>query len=174
MFRNTSLHTNSLLLLLTASLVWFAGCAHPEPKKKSDGSDARQIYDMSADGEVALAAALAEAAAADKRVLLSLGANWCSDSQNTYDLLQNDPTIRDLVEKHYILTMVDANRRVGYQRNPTIIDRYQVPLDRGIPILLVLAPNGDLLTPDASTWPEDSDHKHPERIRTYLENSAAQ
>src|SRR5215470_4665136 len=42
------------------------------------------IYDPRADGEEQLRAALAVARKEQKRVLLDLGANWCSDSHATY------------------------------------------------------------------------------------------
>ncbi len=138
------------------------------PKQQSDGSQARQIYDMQADGRAELANALEQAREEKKLVLLSLGANWCSDSQNTYDVIHNHPDLSQLVEERYVLSLVDVNNRVGFQRNPSIIARYGIELDRGIPALLVLRPDGTLLSKDPDQRPKDSDHEEPGRLMEYL------
>ena len=152
----------------TLQLLLSSGC-QTSNKELKDGRDARQIYDMGADGELLLNAGMSRARDEDKRVLLSLGANWCSDSQKTHDVLQNNEAIRSLIDQAYVVTMIDVNNRIGHQRNASIIERYEVSLDRGIPALLVLTPEGELLSTDAEQRPQDSDHKHPERILAYLE-----
>ena len=154
-------------LLAIAPILLILGC-QSAPKIKSDGSDARQIYDMRANGQTQLSAALATAQEENKLVLLSLGANWCSDSQNTYDVIHQNSELQQLVENRYILTLIDVNNRVGFQRNPSIIARYGVELDRGIPALLVLAPDGTLMSTDPDQRPEDSDHKEPKKLVNYL------
>ena len=143
---------------------------HTTEKKKSDGSEARQIYDMQADGEAQLTDALTRAQMENKRVLLSLGANWCSDSQNTFDVLHQDPNLKRLLTDQFVLAMVDANNRLGFQRNPSIIERYDVDLQRGIPVLLVLASDGTLLSIDPDQVPSDSDHESPDKLVQYLES----
>ncbi len=157
---------SKLLLLLP---IFLSACQTIE-EKKSDGSDARQIYDMQADGERQLTAALHQARNENKHVLLSLGANWCSDSQNTFNVLHRDPNLQRMLSDNFVLTLVDANNRVGFQRNPTIIERYNVDLKRGIPVLLVLASDGTPLSTDPNQLPLDSDHKSPEKLVRYLNN----
>lgn len=161
-----------ILFLTTAALFCCFLSACQTMQKKPDGRDARQIYDMEADGSNLLTEALTSAQTSNKRVLLSLGANWCSDSQKTYDVLQTNPVLRSLIDEHYVLTLIDANNRVGHQRNQNLIDRYQVDIGHGIPVLLVLDPNGNLLTPNQDERPIDSDHEHPEKLITYLAQNA--
>ena len=104
----------------------------------------------------------------NKHILLSLGANWCSDSQNTYDVLHQNPDLEQMIRENYVLTLIDVNNRIGYQRNPAIISRYGVDLERGIPALLVLTPSGELISKDPDQRPKDSDHKEPQKLVEYL------
>jgi hypothetical protein len=155
-------------VLLLICLPFASGCQSLE-KPKPDGRNARQIYDMGADGAPLLQLAMIEAKQEDKNILLSLGANWCSDSQNTYDVLRQDPHLKQMIEEHYVMTLIDVNNRVGHQRNSAIISRYGVDLERGIPALLVLTPNGELITSDPNQRPKDSDHEDPQKLVAYLE-----
>ncbi|MBT5708473.1 MAG: thioredoxin family protein [Verrucomicrobia bacterium] len=163
-FRFSAFSTGLLLI----SLVFACGCRSIE-KPKPDGRHARQIYDMGAEGAPLLQSAIAEAKQENKNILLSLGANWCSDSQNTYDALLQNPQLKQLIEEHYILTLIDVNNRVGHQRNSPLISRYGVDLERGIPALLVLTPSGELMTKDPDQRPKDSDHEEPQKLVEYLE-----
>ena len=139
-----------------------------QKKTKRDGREARQIYDMKAQGEAQLRAGLQQAHSEDKRVLLSLGANWCSDSQKMFDVLKSRTELAQQLDDHYVLVMVDVNDRLAGQRNPTIVERYQVDLKRGIPALLVLDNEGRLLSTDPEARPKDDDHDHPGRLLNYL------
>src|SRR5215210_6279831 len=66
-----------------------------------------EIYDTHADGEQLLAEALQTARAENKRVLLDMGANWCSDSQGMFQLLTTNTPIRRTIQDNYVFTMVD-------------------------------------------------------------------
>ena len=131
------------------------------------------IYDTKADGEQQVAAALARARRDGRRVLLSLGANWCSDSQAMFRLLQSDRDIQREIETHYVLTMVDVNQQDAAPRNTNTVARFGDPLGNGIPVLLVLAPDGRLLNGDPNERLADSDHQYPDRVLAYLRKWAA-
>ena len=127
-----------------------------------------EIYDPRADGEQQLASALAEAKQQHKRVLLSLGANWCSDSQRMHALLRDDPLVARELSEHYVLVMVDVNKRSGVARNETLVMRLGSPLGRGIPVLLVLNADGTVLNADPGERLDDSDHKRPRKVLRYF------
>jgi thiol:disulfide interchange protein len=132
-----------------------------------------EIYDEKADGEQQLVKALTRAAHEQKRVLLSFGANWCGDSQAMFHLLQTDRDIQRELQTHYILAMVDANPRAEAPRNTNTVARFGTPLSRGIPVLLVLTPEGKLLNDDPEERLADSDHQHPKVVLAYLQKWAA-
>ncbi len=149
-----------------ALTLFLNGCATAQ----SDGNSAGpQIYDPQAEGEQQLAAALAEAKVQQKRVLLSLGANWCSDSQSMHRLLKNDRRISRELNAHYVLVLVDVNKRTGVDRNAALVTRLGDRLTRGIPVLLVLGADGALLNTEPAERLADSDHKRPGKVLRYLQ-----
>ena len=149
-----------------ALTLFLNGCATAQ----SDGNSAApEIYDPQAEGEQQLAAALAEAKVQQKRVLLSLGANWCSDSQSMHRLLKNDRRISRELNAHYVLVLVDVNKRTGVDRNAALVTRLGDRLTRGIPVLLVLGADGALLNTEPAERLADSDHKRPGKVLRYLQ-----
>ncbi len=156
------------LILALGFVVLESGCS---TTRSWSGSE--EIYDTKADGEQQVAAALARAGREGRRVLLSLGASWCGDSQAMYHLLQTDRNIRRELERHYVLAMVDVNQQDAEPRNTNTVARFNNPIDHGIPVLLVLAPDGRLLNDDPNERLADSDHQHPDRVLAYLRKWAA-
>jgi thiol:disulfide interchange protein len=152
--------------LVTVAGAVLLGCRTTPPPQP-------QIYDSVADGEAQLATALTTARQTDRRVLLNLGANWCSDSQKMYRLLQNDPGLASLVQSNYVQVLVDVNDRSGIRRNATLVERLGTPLEKGIPVLLVLDADGRVLNSDPSKRLRDSDHKRPRKVARYLRKWAA-
>ena len=145
-------------------LLVLTGCATAPHGSK----DVREIYDPHANGEQLLTAALSQAQKQGKRVLLDLGANWCSDSQAMARLLQSDPGIHLEVQRHFILVMVDVNQNNGANRNPELIARLGNPIGHGIPVLLILAPDGTLLNRDPAERLRDDAHNAPATVLAYL------
>ena len=149
--------------------LFLEGCAHrtaSTPVPVVDGQP--QIYDSRADGEAQLAAALAQAKRENKRVLLDLGASWCRDCQAMYRLLHGDRKILRELERHYVLVLVDVGGKGSAPRNASVVARFGDPLNRGIPVLLVLAPDGTLLNTDSAERLADTDHGEPAKVLAYL------
>ena len=100
-----------------------------------------EIYPAPERAKADLAAALKLAAQTHKRVLLDFGGNWCGDCI-VLDRYMHDPANRTLLEKNFVL--VDIN--IGHMDvNTDIAERYQVPLERGVPAMAVLDEHGKLL-----------------------------
>jgi len=104
------------------------------------GAD-RSIYPDPARADADIAAALKMAAQSHKRVLLDFGGDWCGDCQ-VLDLYFHNQKNRPLLEAGFVLVHVN----VGHMdANLDIAQKYQVPLDRGVPALAVLSDKGVLL-----------------------------
>ncbi len=112
---------------------------HPEAKPYKKTAKASKNVD----------AALARAAAADKRVLLVMGANWCHDSRGLAGWFER-PRFAAMLEPKYEIVYVD----VGYRdRNIDIAQRFGIEEIKGTPTVLVLSPRGALLNPEsAPSW----------------------
>lgn len=104
-------------------------------------SAGRQIYPDPSQAKADLAAALKAAAAAHKRILLDFGGNWCPDCV-VLDTYFHDPANRPILEANFVLVHVNIGTM---DANLEIAEKYQVPLNKGVPALAVLSEQGKLL-----------------------------
>ena len=163
--RSRFVQISALSMLLAAS-----GCARwqtSEMRRTFFGNP--EIYREHSVGVDQIDAGVETARREQKRVLLSLGANWCSDSQKMFRLLRTDRRLQRELENHFVLVMVDVNDRNGPRRNAIVLERYPNALDRGIPALLVLDASGHWLNVDSAERLDDSAHRHPAEVLVYLE-----
>lgn len=103
-----------------------------------------RAYDAKADGKAQIAAALVEAKASNKRVLVQFGGNWCVFCEALDKLIEHNPDLRALHDK-YVAIHVDAGA------NADLDDVYGKPYANGFPVMLVLDADGKLLHTQAST-----------------------
>src|ERR1700679_224189 len=99
----------SLIPCAVAALSLFGAvrlCADPEyPKMGPD------IFDVHADGDSQVAAALSQAKAEHKRVILDFGANWCIWCRRLHATFDHDASVSDALNRGFIVVMVDVNHR---------------------------------------------------------------
>jgi thioredoxin 1 len=100
-----------------------------------------QIYSDTADAHAEIKDALAKAATEHKRVILDFGGNWCGDCK-ALDYYFHDPANAALLAQNYVLVDIDIG---SYDRNKDLADKYQVPLEKGVPALAVLDARGRVL-----------------------------
>jgi thiol:disulfide interchange protein len=101
----------------------------------------RDIYPDPSEAKADLAAALKQAAATHKRVLIDFGGNWCGDCQ-VLDIYFHNPQNKPILDANYVLVHIN----IGHMdENVDIAQRYGVPLEKGVPALAVLSPAGKLL-----------------------------
>lgn len=122
-------------------------------------------YEMDAKASKDVDAALARAVAADKRVLLVMGANWCHDSRGLAGWFEQ-PRFAAMLKTKYEVVYVD----VGYRdRNIDIAQRFGIKKIKGTPTVLVLSPRGALLNPkSAPTW-RNAASRSEEEIFSYFD-----
>lgn len=144
-------------LLFTASLF-----AAEYPQMGDD------IYDVTADAQSDIAAALATAHAENKRVLLKFGANWCVWCHRLSETLHSDTAVAEAVGSDYILVSVDVNTRNGTKRNVPTIEKYGNPIQHGVPVLVVLDADGKILTTQETGALEEGSAHDPAKIIAFL------
>ncbi len=98
-------------------------------------------YDETADAHQQVASAIAEAAKAQKNVVLVFGANWCGDCRALNAQMHKDE-LAALIASNYEVVKIDVGR---FNKNKDIAVKYHVPLAHGIPTLAVLDPGGNVL-----------------------------
>jgi thiol-disulfide isomerase/thioredoxin len=84
---------------------------------------------------------IAAAGKQHKRVILVFGATWCGDCY-ALDYAFHQPRIEPLLNNNFKVVHVDVGR---YDRNLDLAKKYHVDLEKGIPSLAVLTPQGGLL-----------------------------
>jgi thioredoxin 1 len=99
------------------------------------------IYPDPGRAKTDLAAALQTAAANHRRIIVDFGGNWCTDC-HVLDGYFHDAANKPLLEAGFLLVHVNIGRR---DQNLDLAERYQIPLNKGVPALAVLDGDGKLL-----------------------------
>ena len=119
---------------LCLALLAPAAALHAQTASKS-------IYPDPSAAHEDLQTALTRASHEHKRVLLDFGGNWCGDCR-VLDIYFDQAPNADLLARNFVKVDVNVGK---YDANQDIAKKYGVPLERGVPALVVLDSNGKLL-----------------------------
>lgn len=146
------------LLIISVALAVTACVSAPAPEAASR-LEARP-YAISNSASIEVDAALERARQSGKRVLLVMGANWCSDSRALAGWLATD-RFAELIRRKYELLYVDIGMpRAGDRPNQGIARRFGVPALPGSPNVLVLTSDGVLVNASSVTnWRDAGSRK---------------
>lgn len=124
-----------LTLVLSTGLAAVAGAQMTPP------SVHKHLYSETANPTADIAAALKQARAEHKRVILDFGGDWCGDCQ-VLDIYFHEQPNLELLEKNFVLVHV----WIGHMdQHIDVAERYGVPLKLGVPALAVLNARGKVL-----------------------------
>lgn len=99
-----------------------------------------------------------------KRVLIRLAANWCPDSRAMSGMLQM-PEMKSFLEDAYETVTIDVGR---YDLNMDIPPLYGLADWEGLPTLMILTAEGELLNGDEPSIFRNARARHPQEIVDYL------
>lgn len=150
-----------IALLLAAGLGFSAIAADPAGKQPP-------IYDEHAEGGAQISDALALAKKENKRVLLQFGANWCGWCHKLHDLFQTNSAIAARLKESYVVVLVDVNK--GH--NAETDKHYGTPTQHGLPVLVILEPDGKMITTKDTGELEQGDHHDPKKVLAFLDQWA--
>src|ERR1017187_3348039 len=124
----------------------------------------KHIYSETADPKADIAAAMAQAKREHKRVILDFGGDWCGDCQ-VLDICFHKAPNSDLLAKKFVLVHV----WIGHlDKNIDAAAKYGVPINKGVPALVVLAPDGKVLYSQATGEFADMRHMDPASVSEFL------
>jgi len=126
--------------------------------------DNKEIYPVSADATAEIADAVRAASASHKRILLVLGGNWCFDC-HVLDEAFHSPEIAPTLDKFFLVVHIDIGEM---NKNLDVAKKYDIPLDRGVPAIAVLDPEGKLLFSQKHGEFEAARSMAPEDILAFL------
>jgi len=98
-------------------------------------------YDENANADLDIQTALKESRNNDKFVLLEFGANWCPDCKVLAKQMLEAP-LKELIENNFIVVNVDIGEG---EKNLHLIKKYGNVTDRGIPSIVVLDKDNNIL-----------------------------
>jgi protein disulfide-isomerase len=98
-------------------------------------------YDENADALENISMALKNAKLENKYVLLQMGGNWCPDSRTLGEYFSR-PDIKQWLDDRLILVSVDVGE---WNRNLDIVEEYGNPISEGIPALVLLNSNDEVM-----------------------------
>ncbi len=131
----------------------------PEPAKPN-----AQLYDDPAIARTDIAAALAAASKDHKRVILVFGGNWCYDC-HVLDATFHSRQIAPLVDENYHVVHVNIG---DYDKNLDLTKKYEIPLEKGVPSLAILDPDGKLVVSQKKGEFESTTRIGPEDVVGFL------
>ena len=126
-------------------------------------------YDEGADAGAALRSALADAARRGLPVLVVYGANWCGDCLALDRAMRTEPAA-SLIRSRFGVVKVDVGR---FDRNTDLAAAHGVPLERGIPALALLSPQGRPLSVTRGGELASARRMGPRAIHDFFESLAS-
>ena len=99
------------------------------------------LYPADADAKKEIEDAVSTAASKHKRVMLIFGGNWCYDC-HVLDQALHEGEAGKIVEQELLLVHVDIGEG---DKNLDLVQKYKIPLDKGVPAVAILGGDGKLL-----------------------------
>ena len=132
---------------------------------------ADKVFDPTRDSAKDLKAAVEQARAEHKNILMDVGGNWCPWCIVLDRTLNEDPELHALLTKNYVLLHVNFSRE---NENLSFLASY--PKTTGYPAWYVLSSNGKLLKAEDTSELEQT-HKidagyNKETLNTFLTDNA--
>jgi thioredoxin-related protein len=123
------------------------------------------LYPPNADAHKEIDEALHQASAEHKRVILVFGFQRCGDCQVLNYRFHQDPA-KSIISTNYIVVHVDVGH---YDKNMDLAQKYEIPLNKGVPALAVLDSNGKLLYSQKNGEFESARTMDPAPFTAFLE-----
>ena len=157
----------ALPFFLLSILFLVAGCMASDPHNASEtGNPFPETVNAMADVDNALA----RASAADKKMLLIIGANWCHDSKALLKRLE-DPATAPLVAAQYEVQLINVG---WFERGFDVAERFGLAIYTHTPTLLIIEPgSGRVLNGHDQHIFRDASEMTKGEVLTYLQAKAA-
>jgi len=126
-------------------------------------------YDESADAAADVEAAIARAAAEGRLLLLTFGANWCTDCR-AFDAAMNDPALAAVQADHFVPVKIDVG---NWDKHPDVVAAWDDPIAGGIPAVVVATPAREILYSTKAGELATARQMGPEQFAAFFERLAA-
>jgi thiol:disulfide interchange protein len=165
-----NLRTARSIILAAAFFLGAATATRADPEYPRMGAD---IYDVHADGETQIAAALQNGSGEHRRVILDFGANWCPWCRKLHAILKSNPKASKALSEGYVIVMVDVNIDNGKDRNAGLNRKYGDPAHKGVPLLVIVDAAGKQLAVKTASELGNGEAFVPSKIEAFLSDWAS-
>src|SRR5437762_3876822 len=151
-FNETMRYLDQFLLTLGTGLLLASAAFAQEPSREVDNRvlepviGKKDLYPAGVNAANEIKRALKSSALAKKRVLLVFGANWCYDC-HVLDRALHEGAAGAIVKESFAVVHVDIGEG---EKNVELIKKYRIPLEKGVPAVVILGSNGNLLYSSAA------------------------
>ena len=127
------------------------------------------VYDEAADAKKEVAAAVAKARAEKKRVLVTLGGNWCGWCRALDELFRTDEKVSAELARAYVPVKVDVGRMT---KNLDLAASWGADPKKGVPLLVVLDGKGKAVKVQETGSLEAGKGHDPAKVLAFLKSNA--
>ena len=127
----------------------------------------RKIYNPSANAAKDIAAAVEQAKAEHKHVLLQGGGNWCSWCIEFNRLAHADGEIDSLLKKYFVVYHLNYSLD---NKNSEVFKKYGYPQRFGFPVFIILDANGNRIHTQNSEYLEQGKSYNKQKVYEFLLN----
>jgi thioredoxin 1 len=131
----------------------------PEPVKPNTA-----LYPPPEEAQPEISAALGAAKKDHKRVILVFGGNWCYDC-HVLDTTFRSKDFAPVVNASYHVVHINVG---NYDANLDLAKKYEIPLEKGVPSLAILDPDGTLVVSQKKGEFESTVRIGPEDVLEFL------
>jgi thiol:disulfide interchange protein len=124
------------------------------------------VYDESADAKADVAAAMAKAKTEKKRVLVTIGANWCSWCRTLDGVFTKDEKVAPALAKSYVPVKVDVGKMT---KNLDLAASWGVDPKKGVPLLVVIDEKGNAVKVPSTETLESGKGYDTAKVLAFLE-----
>lgn len=157
------LSTMRTALLFALALALAMGC------ERSPGDETTTVfvpvtrYDPARNASADLDAAIGEAARTDRRVLVTVGGEWCSWCKRLDGLFSGDRELAAFRDRYYVTVKINWSKE---NRNEEVLSRF--PKIPGYPHMFVLAADGTLVHSQDTAELEAGDGHDRHKVMAFL------
>src|SRR6267378_2699236 len=123
------------------------------------------LYNKDADARTEIKEALTAAAKDHQRVILVFGGNWCYDCHVLDREFHQDDVVA-ILEKNFRVVHVDIGD--DGKKNNDLAAEYKTPLNKGVPVLAILGPDGKVLYSQQNGEWESARSLDPDDVIAFL------
>ena len=129
-----------------------------------------KLYTPTANAEKDIAAAVSEAKASGKNVLVQIGGNWCIWCMRFNDFVTKDAQLDSMTKASYVVYHMNYSEE---NKNEKLLAKYKYPQRFGFPVFLVLNSKGELLHTQNTSYLESGKSYDKRNVMGFLRDWSA-